>query len=106
MSSLCTTVYPHYTERCARLKRPTISGAAFETVFNAMASAEAAASIFDELDAGGLEWEAQAWGQNIAEDLKAKDDAAAAPPAPHPRSSQHAEAQRPAKKQKRCRPAA
>jgi hypothetical protein len=51
-----------------------------------MVSAEAAASIVDELDAGDVEWEAQAWGENIAEDLKAKDsdDAAAAPPEPRP----------------------
>ncbi len=107
MLALCTAAYPHYTKHRARLKRRTLSRAAFETVFNAMVSAEAAASIVDELDAGDVEWEAQAWGENIAEDLNAKGDAAAAPPAPRPRSSPHTEAPRPAKKQKRRhRPAA
>ncbi len=66
MFFLCTAAYPHYTKRCARLRRCTLSRAAFETIFNAMVSAEAAASIFDELDAGDVEWEAQAWGENIA----------------------------------------
>jgi hypothetical protein len=103
--SVVGVTYQHYTEHCTRLKRRTLSRAAFETC-NAMASAYAAASILDELDAGDVEWEAQVWGENIAEDLKAKDDAAAAPPAPRPQSSPHVEAPRPAKKQKRRRPAA
>ncbi len=60
MSALCTAAYPHYIEHCASLKHSTLSRTAFETVFNAMVSAEAAASIVDELDAGDVEWEAQA----------------------------------------------
>ncbi len=68
MTALCIAAYPHYT---ARLKRSTLSRAAFEIVFNAMVSAEAAASIVDGLDAGDVEWEAQSgpglrsvWGGN------------------------------------------
>jgi hypothetical protein len=54
MSSLCAAAYQHYTEHCARLGR--LPHAAFETVLNAMVSAEGTAP-FDKLDAGDAGWD-------------------------------------------------
>ncbi len=63
---LRAAAYPHYAEHCARIKQRALLCAAFEVVFDAMASHEGVTPSFDELDESSLEWEAQAWGENIA----------------------------------------
>ena len=90
----CGAAYPYYTAHWARRNKnnntsPNNSAlpyAAFETVFHATARAERVAPSFfaEMMDSSDVEWEAQAWGENIAEDLLLAKDAAAAPPPPPP----------------------
>ena len=85
----CGAAYPHYTEHCAWRNKcqSSLPYVAFETVFHATARAERVApSFFAEMmmDSSDVEWEAQAWGENIAEDLLLAKVAAAAPPPPPP----------------------
>ena len=49
-----TSAYPHYAAHCARLQQRTLPRAAFESVFDATASAEGVTASFDTLDASDL----------------------------------------------------